>query len=416
MPTLNPTSPTTPFDVDAIRADFPILHTTVYDKPLVYLDNAATSQKPAAVIDALDRYYKTSNANIHRGIHALSERATAEYEAARLKAQRWIGAGEGREIVLTRGTTESINLVASSWGRANLQPGDEVLITWMEHHSNIVPWQMICEQTGATLRVAPIIETGELDLDAYTNLLNPDTKMVAAAHVSNALGTINPVKQMIQLAHNVGAVVLLDGAQAAPHARVDVTDLGCDFYAFSAHKMCGPTGVGVLYGRADLLDAMPPYQGGGDMIKSVTFERTEYNDIPYRFEAGTPHIAGGIALGAAIDYLASIDFDGAIAHEHALTEYATEKLTGVEGLRLIGTAAQKTSVLSFVIDGLHPYDMAPVLDRTGVAVRTGHHCAQPIMDYFGVEATVRASLAFYNTFDEIDTLIAAIEKARDMLG
>lgn len=416
MSTLNQNQTASTFNIDTIRADFPILHTQVYGKPLVYLDNAATSQKPESVIQTLDNYYRTSNANIHRGIHALSEKATADYEAARLKIQRFINAQDGREIVFTTGTTQSINLVAAAWGGANLKPGDEVLITWMEHHSNIVPWQMICQKTGATLKVAPITKRGELDLDAYTNLLSAKTKIVAAPHISNALGTINPVKQMIELAHNVGALILLDGAQAVPHVRVDVTDLDCDFYAFSAHKMCGPTGIGALYAKAAILDAMPPYQGGGEMIKSVTFTHTEYHDIPHRFEAGTPHIAGGIGFGAAIDYLNSIDFDGAAAHEHALTAYATEQLNAIDGLTIIGTAEHKTSVLSFVIDGIHPYDMAPVLDHQGVAVRTGHHCAQPVMDFFEVEATLRASLAFYNTFDEIDTLILAIDKARTILG
>jgi len=403
---------TSGFDVDKVRADFPILWQQVHGKPLAYLDNAATSQKPAAVIDTIDRYYRHDNANIHRGVHELAERATQAYEQARVKIARFIGAESHTQVIYTRGTTESINLVVSSWGGAHLGPGDEVLITHMEHHSNIVPWQIACERSGATLKVAPIDDAGALAMDEFAKLITEKTKIVAVTHVSNALGTINPVKRIIDAAHAVGAVAVVDGAQAVPHMAVNVADLGADFYAFSGHKMCGPTGIGALYGKADLLELMQPYQGGGDMIKSVSFEKTIYNDPPYRFEAGTPNIAGGIGLGAAVDYLEAIGMERVAAYEHELLKYGTEGLASVDGLRLIGTAPDKAGVLSFVLDGIHPYDMAPVLDREGVAVRTGHHCAEPVMTRFGVPATVRASLAFYNTRAEIDQLVSALEKVK----
>ncbi|MBI1368707.1 MAG: SufS family cysteine desulfurase [Planctomycetes bacterium] len=415
---MNPTvtHPDTSFDVPRVRADFPILATKVHGKPLVYLDNAATSQKPQCVIDAIDDYYRSTNANIHRGVHYLAEKATEAYEGARAKMARFLGADHAHEIIFTRGTTESINLVAQSFGRSTLKPGDEVLITWLEHHSNIVPWQMVCEQTGATLMVVPINDRGELDMNAFESLLTERTKIVAVNHISNALGTINPIKRIIDRAHQAGAVVLIDGAQAAPHLKIDVRALGCDFYALSGHKMYGPTGIGILWGREALLEKMPPYQGGGDMIASVTFQKTVYNNLPYKFEAGTPHICGGIALGVAADYLAAIDYTAMNAHEHALTEYGTQQLSQIEGLRLIGTAAEKVSVLSFTLEGIHPYDMAPVLDREGVAVRTGHHCAQPVMDRFHIPATVRASVAMYNTREDIDALIAALAKVRRMFA
>jgi len=403
-----------PFDVRAVREDFPILGQTVFGKPLVYLDNAATAQKPRAVIDAITRFYTMDNSNIHRGLHALSERATAAYEGCRSKARAFINAADDREIVFVRGTTEAINLVAHSYGRPHVGPGDEVLITAMEHHSNIVPWQILCEEKGARLRVAPIGDDGDLLMDELERLLTPRTRIVSIAHVSNALGTINPVRRIVEMAHQKKIPVLVDGAQAAPHHPIDVRELGCDFYALSGHKMFGPTGVGVLYGRADLLEAMPPYQGGGDMISSVTFEKTTYNRLPYKFEAGTPHIAGVIGLGAAIDYLQGIDAAGRIAHEEQLLKYATEKIEALPRVRLIGTAREKTSVLSFVIDGVHPHDIGTILDREGIAIRAGHHCAQPLMDRFGVPATARASLALYNTREEIDALVAGIRKVLEV--
>ncbi|MBI1374591.1 MAG: SufS family cysteine desulfurase [Phycisphaera sp.] len=404
------------FDVVNVRAAFPILHQQVHGKPLAYLDSAATSQKPTCVIEAIDDYYRRYNSNVHRGVHKLAEEATHEYEQARVKIARFIGSPSHTQIVYTRGTTESINLVASAWGDANVGEGDEVLVTHMEHHSNIVPWQMLCKRTGATLVVAPIDKTGTLVMDAFERQLTERTKVVAVAHVSNALGTINPIERIIELAHGVGAVVVVDGAQAVPHMQVNVEALDADFYAFSGHKMCGPTGIGVLYGKADRLEAMGPYQGGGDMIKSVTFKHTEYNDVPYRFEAGTPNIVGGIGLGVAVDYLTGVGMDKIAAYEHELLEYGTAALQQIDGLRLIGTADRKAGVLSFVLDGIHPYDMAPILDRQGVAVRTGHHCAQPVMDFFGVPATARASLAFYNTRAEIDQLFVALKKAKEMLA
>jgi cysteine desulfurase/selenocysteine lyase len=409
---LNPTTTQSAFDVETIRAQFPALDQTVHGKPLVYLDNAATSQKPQVVIDAIDDYYRRYNSNVHRGLHALSEKATAEFEGAREKVRRFIGAESVESVIFTRGTTESINLVAQSWGRTNLAVGDEVLITHMEHHSNIVPWQLICEQTGATLKVVPITDAGELDMDAFASLLSEKTKMVAVVAVSNSLGTVNPVAQIVAAAKQVGAATLIDGAQSVQHGEVDVTSLGCDFYCFSGHKVFGPTGIGVLYGRRELLDAMPPYQGGGDMIQSVTFEKTEWNVLPYKFEAGTPHVEGGIGLGVALDWLDGLDRQAVTAYEHELTDYGMQRLGEIDGLRLIGTAANKIAAMSFVLDGIHAYDIGPVLDRMGVAVRTGHHCTQPVMDRFGVQATVRASVALYNTRDEIDALVQSLVKAK----
>jgi cysteine desulfurase/selenocysteine lyase len=402
------------FDVGKIRADFPILAERVHGKPLVYLDSANTSQKPVAVLAAMDDYYRHANANIHRATHLLSERATALYEGARAKAQRFVNAPDPRSIVLTRGTTDGINLVAQSYARAVLHAGDEVLISWLEHHSNIVPWQLVCEQTGAVLKVAAINDQGEVDQDDYVRLLSPRTRIVALGHVSNALGTINPVRSMIAEAHRAGAVVLIDGAQAIPHLAVDVQALDCDFYVFSSHKMFGPTGAGVLYGRPSLLEAMPPYQGGGDMIASVTFAKTQYNTVPYKFEAGTPNIAGIVGMGAAIDYLMAIDRDAALEHEDALLAYATERVQQIPGTRVIGEARHKTGVLSFLLDGVHPHDAGTILDREGVAVRTGQHCAQPVMDRYGVAATIRASLAIYNTREDIDAFIAALARVREV--
>jgi len=407
---------TAAYDVEAIRADFPILREQVYGRPLVYLDNAATTQKPTAVIDALVRYYHHSNANIHRGVHLLSERATEDYEAARATVQSFLHAREAREIVFTRGATEGINLVAQTYGRSKVGPGDEVLITAMEHHSNIVPWQMLCQEKDAHLRVVPINDFGELDLDEFRRLLTPRTKIVAAAHVSNALGTINPVREIISMAHAAGACVLLDGAQAVPHLPVHVQELDCDFYAFSGHKVYGPTGIGALYGKAELLESMPPYQGGGDMISSVTFEKTLYNKIPYKFEAGTPDIAGAIGLGAALDYVLQLGLKKIGVHEQQLLQYAASQIAAVPGVRIVGTAREKAGVLSFVMEGVHPHDIGTILDREGVAVRTGHHCAQPVMEIFHVPATVRASFALYNTKQEVDVLLQSIEKVKEILG
>jgi cysteine desulfurase/selenocysteine lyase len=405
------------FDVEKIRADFPALHQQVHGRPLVYLDNAATSQKPEAVIQAIANYYRHDNANIHRGVHELSQRATEQYEAVRHTVQQFLHAREAREIVFVRGATEAINLVAQSWGRRNLGRGDEVLITAMEHHSNIVPWQMLCEEKGARLRVAPINDDGELILENFEELLGPRTRVVAIAHVSNALGSVNPVQEIVRMVRRCcNAVVLVDGAQAAPHLAVDVQELDCDFYAVSAHKMYGPTGIGVLYGKAQLLEAMPPWQGGGDMISSVTFAKTIYNHIPYKFEAGTPNIAGVIGWGAAIDYLNKIGMDAIAAHEHELLVYATHCVGAIPGLRVIGAAPQKAGVLSFTIEGIHPHDIGTVLDREGIAVRTGHHCAQPVMERFGIPATARASFAMYNTREEIDALVRGIQKAKEFLG
>ena len=404
------------FDADSIREDFPIIKQLVYGKPLVYLDNAATSQKPTAVIDATTRYYSTDNSNIHRGVHLLSERATQQYEEARVKAQRFINAAAPKEIIFTRGTTEAINLVAGSYGRANVVSGDEVLITAMEHHSNIVPWQILCEEKGAHLRVAPINDDGELILEEFAKLLNERTRIVSLAHVSNALGTINPIRAIVEIAHRHNVPVMIDGAQAAPHMKLDVQELDCDFYAFSGHKVYGPTGIGVLYGKASLLDAMPPYQGGGDMIASVTFEKTTYNTLPYKFEAGTPNIAGTIGLGAAIDYVNQIGIERIARYEHELLDYGTGALSQIQGLRLIGTAKDKAGVLSFVLEGVHPHDVGTILDREGIAIRTGHHCAMPVMERFGIPATARASLAFYNTKEEIDALVAGIHKVKEVFG
>ncbi len=404
------------FDVEKVRKDFPILRTKVHGHPLVYLDNAATSQKPQAVIDALVRYYEGENANIHRGVHYLSQLATEEFEKARKKVQGFVNAADACEIVFTRGTTEAINLVAQTYGRANVGAGDEVLITAMEHHSNIVPWQILCEEKGAKLRVAPINDAGELVIEEFEKLLGPKTKIVGAAHVSNALGTINPLKQMIAMAHARGVPVLVDGAQAVPHIAVDVQALDADFYTFSGHKMYGPTGIGVLYGKADLLNAMPPYQGGGDMISSVTFEKTTYNKLPHKFEAGTPDMAGVAGLKAAIEYMQGIGIEKIAAHEHDLLEYATETLGASAGIRLIGTAADKASVLSFLLEDVHPHDIGTILDQEGIAVRTGHHCAQPVMDRFGIPATVRASFAVYNTKAEVDALVRGIRKVREVFA
>jgi cysteine desulfurase/selenocysteine lyase len=404
------------FDVKRIREDFPILKQKVHGKPLVYLDNAATSQKPGKVIDAILDFYMYDCSNVHRGVHLLSERATEAYEGARIKIQRFLNAPDSREIVYVRGTTEGINLVAQSYGRQNVKAGDEVLITAMEHHSNIVPWQILCEEKNAVLRVAPINDRGELIMEEFEKLLNARTRIVAAAHVSNALGTINPVRQIIQRAHAMNVPVLVDGAQAAPHMKVDVQDLGCDFYALSGHKVFGPTGIGALYGKAELLDSMPPFQGGGDMISSVTFEKTIYNVIPYKFEAGTPNIADAIGLGAALDYVNQVGMANITAYEHALLAYATEAINQIPGVRIIGTAREKAGVISFVLEGVHAHDVGTVLDREGIAVRTGHHCAQPVMDRFGVPATVRASLAFYNTKQEINALAAGIQRVKALFG
>ena len=404
------------FDVDKIRKDFPVLKQTVHGKPLVYLDSAATAQKPFAVIEAIRRFHEVDCANIHRGVHELSQRSTAAYEETRAKAKRFLNARSKSELIFVRGTTEAINLVASSWGRKNVKAGDEIVVTALEHHSNIVPWQMLCEEKGARLRVVPMNDRGELILEEYEKLLNPRTRLVAMAHVSNALGTINPVREMIAMAHKAGALVLVDGAQAAPHLKVDVQALDADFYAFSGHKVCGPTGIGILYGKSALLNAMPPYQGGGDMIRTVTFEKTTYNDLPYKFEAGTPNIAGGIGLGAALDYLTAIGLEKIAAYEHELLLYGTEALARIPGLKMIGTAREKAAVLSFVIEGIHPHDIGTVLDRQGIAVRTGHHCAQPVMDRYHIPATTRASLAFYNTPAEIDALAAGIGKVRELFA
>lgn len=403
--------PSRPLDVQRIREDFPILRQQVRDKPLVYLDNAASAQKPQVVIDALSLFYSASYANIHRGIHWLSERATEAYESSRANIQRFLGGAEASEILFVRGTTEAINLVAHSYGRTHVQAGDEILISTMEHHSNIVPWQMLCEATGAVLRVAPINDDGELLLDEFEKLLTPRTKVAAIAHVSNVLGTINPIRLIVELAHRHHVPVLVDGAQAVPHLAVDVQALDCDFYAFSGHKLFGPTGIGVLYGKASLLDAMPPYQGGGHMIQSVTFEKTTYNKVPDRFEAGTPNIAGVVGLGAAIDYVSEIGIDAITAYERELLTYAMDRISKIAGVRHIGTAKDKAGVLSFVVDGIHPHDLGTFLDNEGIAIRAGHHCAQPLMSRFGVPATARASLAFYNTQDDIDALAAGIQQA-----
>jgi len=403
-------------DIEKVRRDFPILFSKVHGKPLVYLDNAATTQKPNAVLDMQNVYYREQNANIHRGVHHLSETATFEYEKARGKIKNFINAADAKEVIFTAGTTAGINLVASSFGKTFLNPGDEVIISAMEHHSNIVPWQMICEERGGTLRVIPMSDEGELLLDEFEKLLTPKTKIVSVVYVSNSLGTINPVKKIIDRAHQNGSKVLIDGAQAVAHMKVDVRELDCDFFAFSGHKIFGPTGIGVLYGKAALLDAMKPYQGGGDMIRSVTFEKTTFNDLPYKFEAGTPNIVGGIGLGAAIDYVNTIGIDAIAEYEEELLMYGTEVLQQVKGLRLIGTAKKKASVLSFVLDNAHPHDIGTILDREGIAIRTGHHCTQPVMQRFGIPATARASLSFYNTSEELDALVRGIEKVKEIFG
>ena len=400
------------FPVEEYRRDFPILSRTIRDKPLVYLDNAATSQKPQQVIDVLDDYYHDYNSNIHRGVHTLSELATDKYETSRGKVKDFINAASDKEIIFVRGTTEGINLIAQSYGGSNLRAGDEIILSEMEHHSNIVPWQLLCEQTGAILKVIPINDAGELSMDEYKNLLSERTRIVSVAHISNALGTVNPVKEITDLAHAANAVVILDGAQAAPHTQVDVRALDCDFYAFSGHKLFGPTGIGALYGKQALLEDMPPYHGGGDMIKMVTFEKTLYNDLPYKFEAGTPYIAGVIGLGEAIDYINSIGIDRIENYEHELLQYATEAAAAVTGLKLIGVAKDKASILSFVVHGIHPHDLGTILDHDGIAIRTGHHCAMPVMERFKIPATARASFAFYNTIEEIDKLITGIDKAK----
>ena len=404
------------FDPVAVREEFPILGQTVRGKPLVYLDSAATTQKPRSVIEAIERYYSLENANVHRGVYELSQRATDAFEGAREKVKSFINAAKSKEIVFVRGTTEAINLVAQTWGRRNIGPGDEILITAMEHHSNIVPWQMLCEERGSRLVVAPFDDDGELIVDELERLISERTRLVSVVHESNALGTINPVGKIVEMAHARGVPVLVDGAQAVAHMPVDVTALGCDFYAFSGHKLFGPTGIGVLYGREELLEAMPPWQGGGDMILSVTFEKTTYNDVPYRFEAGTPHIAGGIGLGAAIDFVQEVGLDAIAAYERELLDYATAALREVPGLRLIGTARDKGAIASFVLDGVHPHDVGTILDEEGVAIRAGHHCAQPVMIRYRIPATVRASFAVYNLRADVDALVAALTKVREVFG
>ena len=405
-----------PLDVASLRQDFPALHQTVHGKPLVYLDNAASAQTPHAVIDAVRRFYLEDRSNIHRGVHELSQRATNEYEDARVAIQRFLGAADTSEIIYTRGTTESINLVAHSFGRSRVGDGDEVVISGMEHHSNIVPWQILCEERGANLRVVPINDAGEFLFEEYEKLLSGRARLVAVNHVSNALGSVNPVKEIIEAAHARGIPVLIDGAQAVPHMKVDVRELDCEFYALSGHKLFGPTGIGILYGKRALLEEMPPYQGGGDMIKSVSFEKTVYNDLPYKFEAGTPNIADSIGLGAAVGYVNEVGLDRIEAYEKSLLDYATECIAAIDGIRLIGTAREKAGVLSFVVDGVHPHDVGTILDREGVAVRAGHHCAQPVMDRFGVAATTRASFAFYNTREEVDILAAAVGKVKEIFA
>jgi cysteine desulfurase/selenocysteine lyase len=405
---------TAAWDVEAVRREFPILSETVHGRPLVYLDSAASAQKPRAVIDAEREVYEHGYANIHRGVHRLSQLATDAYEKARGSVRRFLNAADTREVILLRGTTEAVNLVAQSYGRKHVGSGDEVLITGLEHHSNIVPWQLLCEEKGARLRVAPIDDAGEVDLAAFERLLSPRTRVVSVSHVSNALGTVNPVRRMTELGHAAGAVVMIDGAQAAPHLAVDVRALGCDFYAFSGHKVYGPSGTGALYGRAALLEAMPPWQGGGDMIASVSFEKSTWNELPYKFEAGTPNIAGGIALGTALEWMEAHGIGAMAEYEHELLSHGTRLLSGIPGLRLVGTAAEKASVLSFVLEGVHPHDVGTILDYEGIAVRTGHHCAQPVMDRFGIPATTRASLACFNTTRELDALAAGVRKVQEM--
>ena len=406
----------TTFDLPAVREQFPILASTVHGKPLVYLDNAATTQKPRSVIESVDQYYRAQNANVHRGVHYLSEVATFEYEKSRGKIKNFINAADNKEIIFTKGTTDSINLVAQSFGRAFISSGDEVVISAMEHHSNIVPWQMMCEERGAKLLVIPMNDSGELLIDEFDRLLSPKTKLVSVVFISNSLGTINPISTIIARAHQRGVPVMIDGAQAVAHINVDVRALDCDFFAFSGHKLFAPTGVGILYGKMEWLERMQPYQGGGDMIRSVTFEKTTYNDLPYKFEAGTPNISGGIGLGAAIDFVQHIGLDAIAVHEQDLLEYGTNQLMQIEGLTMIGTARQKASVMSFTLDKAHPHDIGTILDREGIAIRTGHHCTQPVMQRFGIPATARASVSLYNTREEIDILVRGIKKVREIFG
>ncbi len=414
---MTPTTLTSGVDLSTLRADFPILSQRVHGKPLVYLDNAATTQKPRQVLEAIARYYSEDNANVHRGVHTLSGRATDAFEAARAKVAKFIGAAHTKEIVFTRNATEGVNLVAQTWGRANLRKGDEILISAIEHHSNIVPWQLLCGETGASLRVVPVFDSGELDLEAYQRMLKGGRiRLVAMTALSNALGTVTPIAEMVRLAHDAGALVLVDGAQAAYHMAVDVKALDCDFFVLTGHKLYGPTGIGVLYGKSALLDAMPPWQGGGDMISSVTFEESKWNVLPYKFEAGTPHIEGAVALGAAVDYISAIGMPRIEAHERELLSYGTESLRSVPGLTLVGTAPKKASILSFVMEGVHPHDVGTIVDRHGVAIRTGHHCAQPVMDRFGIPGTARASLALYNTREDIDCLVAALRQVNRLFG
>jgi cysteine desulfurase/selenocysteine lyase len=403
-------------DVERVRKDFPILERTINGRPLVYLDSGASSQRPLPVLRAVEEYETHTHANVHRGVHALSQAATEAFEGARERVRRFINARSSKEIIFTRGTTEGINLVAQSYARPRFEPGDEILITGLEHHANIVPWQMVCEQTGCTLKVAPIDRRGELVFDEYLKLLSPRTKLVAVAHVSNALGTVLPVKRIIDAAHAQGAVVLVDGAQAVPHSLVDVRALGCDFYSFSSHKIYGPTGIGVLYGRQELLEAMPPWQGGGDMILSVSFEKTTYNELPWKFEAGTPNISGAVGMAAAMDYIEGLGIDKIAAHEHRLLELATTELERIPGIEIIGQAANKAAVLSFTLQGVHPHDLGTILDTEGIAVRTGHHCAQPVMTFFGIPATARASFGVYNTEKDVASLVAGLQKVREVFG
>ena len=412
----NPVVDNLAFDVERVRADFPLLRQQVNGKPLVYLDNGATSQKPQCVIDELVRYYTTENANVHRGVHTLSQLATDDYEGARSKVRRFLNAADDREIIYTRGATEGINLVAQTFGRQNVGPGDEIVVSNMEHHSNIVPWQMLCEEKGAVLRVVPIDDSGELLMDEYEAMVGPRTKLVSITHVSNALGTVVPVERIVGIAHAQGVPVLLDGAQAVPHMPVDVRRLDCEFYVFSGHKLFGPTGIGILYGKGEVLEALPPFQGGGEMIKSVTFEKTIYNDLPYKFEAGTPHIAGAVGLGAAIDYVQALGFEGIEAHEAELLEYGARALSAIEGLRIVGTAHHKAGILSFTLENIHPHDIGTILDEQGIAVRTGHHCAQPVMQRFQIPATARASLAFYNTKQDIDALVHGLDRVIEVFS
>jgi cysteine desulfurase/selenocysteine lyase len=403
-------------DVERVRKDFPILERTINGRPLVYLDSGASSQRPLPVLRAVEEYETHTHANVHRGVHALSQAATEAFEGARERVRRFINARSSKEIIFTRGTTEGINLVAQSYARPHFKPGDEILITGLEHHANIVPWQMVCEQTGCTLKVAPIDRRGELVFDEFQKLLSPRTKLVAVAHVSNALGTVLPVKRIIDAAHAQGAVVLVDGAQAVPHSLVDVRALGCDFYVFSSHKIYGPTGIGVLYGRQELLEAMPPWQGGGDMILSVSFEKTTYNELPWKFEAGTPHISGAVGMAAAMDYIEGLGIDKIAAHEHRLLQLATTELERIPGIEIIGQAANKAAVLSFTLQGVHPHDLGTILDTEGIAVRTGHHCAQPVMTFFGIPATARASFGVYNTEKDVASLVAGLQKVREVFG